>query len=56
MYELVEVFDILGGANDIELTKMPGGRINKTFVWNAKNVKLFKDGGYSLSFFIILLQ
>ena len=41
---MVEVFDILGGSNDVEITKMPESRINQSFVWNAKNVMLFKDG------------
>uniref|UniRef100_A0A7I4Y5E6 Core-2/I-Branching enzyme n=1 Tax=Haemonchus contortus TaxID=6289 RepID=A0A7I4Y5E6_HAECO len=40
-YEMVEIYRLLGGANDVEITPCPEGRWNHSREWDARSLKLF---------------
>ncbi|KAK6056240.1 Core-2/I-Branching enzyme [Cooperia oncophora] len=40
-YEMVEIYKLLGGANDVELTACPEDRWNHSKKWDARSLKLF---------------
>ncbi|CAD6194440.1 unnamed protein product [Caenorhabditis auriculariae] len=43
VYELVKIYGLLGGANDVELTPAGGDRVDKKFKWDPKSLKLFRN-------------
>ncbi|VDL70561.1 unnamed protein product [Nippostrongylus brasiliensis] len=40
-YEMVEIYKLLGGANDVEITPCPASRWNHSMKWDARSLKLF---------------
>lgn len=42
IYQISRIFELLDGANDIEIDK-EFGRIDKTFRWDLRTLKLFRD-------------
>ncbi|CAB3411061.1 unnamed protein product [Caenorhabditis bovis] len=42
IYQLVEIYSILGGANDVEITP-ENGRIDKKLKWDPKSLKMFRN-------------
>lgn len=42
IYELVDIYEIMGGANDVEITPEIG-RANKKFAWTPKSLQLFRN-------------
>ena len=47
VYEISRIFEILDGANDIDIDK-EFGRIEEGFEWDLKTLRLFRDGIASL--------
>ncbi|CAI2346371.1 unnamed protein product [Caenorhabditis sp. 36 PRJEB53466] len=42
IYELSRIFELLGGANDVEIDK-EFGRVDKKFRWDLESLQLFRD-------------
>ncbi|KHJ86881.1 Core-2/I-Branching enzyme [Oesophagostomum dentatum] len=42
-YEMVEIYKLLGGANDVEITPCPEDRWNHNMKWDAVSLNLFKN-------------
>ena len=43
VYEMEQIYEWLGGANDIEITP-EAGRLDKNFKWDPKSLKMFRNG------------
>ncbi|KHJ95023.1 Core-2/I-Branching enzyme [Oesophagostomum dentatum] len=41
VYEIAEIYDLFGGANDVELNRLPFEMYDNDMNWNAKTLKLF---------------
>lgn len=41
--EMVRVLKWLNGSNDVEITQMPGGRIDESLDWRFSALNLFKN-------------
>jgi hypothetical protein len=41
--EAVQVYRWLNGANDVEVTGLPGGRVNESEDWSFKTLRLFRN-------------
>lgn len=48
-YEVATIFELLDGANDVEITPCPEDRLDLKKSWNARSLKLFSNGNYSFS-------
>lgn len=44
--EMVRVLKWLNGSNDVEITSIPGGRIDETLDWSFNALRLFKNRGF----------
>ncbi|KAL6734021.1 hypothetical protein Aduo_004608 [Ancylostoma duodenale] len=42
-YEMVEIYKLLEGANDIEITPCPEDRLDQTRQWDARSLNLFRN-------------
>ncbi|RCN29709.1 Core-2/I-Branching enzyme [Ancylostoma caninum] len=42
-YEMVEIYKLLEGANDVEITPCPGDRVDQSRQWDARSLKLFRN-------------
>ncbi|EYC09607.1 hypothetical protein Y032_0059g2961 [Ancylostoma ceylanicum] len=42
-YEMVTIFELLDGANDVEITPCPEDRLNPNKTWDARSLRLFPN-------------
>ncbi|KIH64946.1 hypothetical protein ANCDUO_04735 [Ancylostoma duodenale] len=42
-YEVATIFELLEGANDVEITPCPKDRLDLTEMWDARSLKLFAN-------------
>lgn len=50
--ETVRILRWMNGSNDVEVTTLPGGRVDEKLDWSFEALKLFKNGLVSFQMII----
>uniref|UniRef100_A0A914H1Z3 Glycosyltransferase family 92 protein n=1 Tax=Globodera rostochiensis TaxID=31243 RepID=A0A914H1Z3_GLORO len=46
--EMVQIYRWLNGANDVEVTWLPGGRLNESLDWSFEGIRMFRNESRNL--------